>query len=137
MRIIIKNSNRKNRVRELIVKVLYDETKPIVKTQKDQYGRLIVTTWKERKTTVSAREYFQEAKNDKMTVYYGTTVCDYRDAKQFNKKTGRCIAWMNCIDELYNHGVINEHEADMLDMIELDATSFEIDMDKHTVSKKY
>lgn len=137
MRIIIKNSNRKNRIRELIVKVLYDETKPIVRTQKDQYGRLIVTTWKERKTTVSAREYFQEAKNDKMTVYYGTTVCDYRDAKQFNKKTGRCIAWMNCIDELYNHGVINEHEADMLDMIELDATSFEIDMDKHTVSKKY
>ena len=100
MRIIIKNSNRKNRIRELIVKVLYDETKPIIKTQKDQYGRFIVTTWKERKTTVSAREYFPELEKDRMTVYYGTTVCDYRDAKQFNKKTGRCIAWMNCIDEI-------------------------------------
>lgn len=137
MRIVIKNSNRKNDVRELIVKVLYDTTKPIIKTQKDQYGRYIITTWKERKTTVSAREYFPEIEKDRLTVYYGTTVCDYRDAKQFCKKTGRCIAWMNCIDELVANGVINEHEASMLDMIELDATSFIIDMDKCTISKKY
>lgn len=137
MRIIIKDSSCKRKTRELIVKVLYDQTKPIIKTQKDQYGRFIVTAWKERKTTVSAREYFPELEKDRMTVYYGTTVCDYRDSKQFNKKTGRCIAWMNCIDELLMNGVIDEHEADMLDKIELDATSFEVDMDKCIISKKY
>lgn len=137
MRIIIKNSSCKRKIRELIVKVLYDQTKPIIKTQKDQYGRFIITTWKERKTTVSAREYFPELEKDRMTIYYGTTVCDYRDSKQFNKKTGRCIAWMNCIDELLTNSVIDEHEADMLDKIELDATSFEVDMDKCIISKKY
>ena len=44
MRITIKNTvNGEVLSKEFIVKVQYDKTKPIVKLEKDQYGRAVFT----------------------------------------------------------------------------------------------
>lgn len=136
MRITIKNTiNGKVLSKELIVKVQYDKTKPIVKYEKDQYGREVFTVWQEKITTVSCHEYDSE-KTSSYTTYAGTTTCDYHDAKHYSKKLGKQIAWLNCVDELLSNGVINEDEADALDMIELDANVFELDMAQMILKKR-
>jgi hypothetical protein len=136
MRITIKNTiNGKVLSKELIVKVQYDKTKPIVKYEKDQYGREVFTVWQEKITTVSCHEYDPE-KTSSYTTYTGTTTCDYHDAKYYSKKLGKQLAWLNCVDELLSNGVINEDEADALDKIELDANVFELDMAQMILKKR-
>lgn len=128
MRITIKNTvNGKVSSKELIVKVQYDQTKPIVKREKDEFGRYIFTIWQEKITTVSCHEYDPE-KTASRTIYSGTTTCDYHDAKRYSKKFGKQLAWYNCINEMLSNGVVTNEEADALNMIKLDATAFELDM---------
>lgn len=135
MRITIKNTvNGKVLCKELIVKVQYDETKPIVTYEKDKYGRSVFTVWKEKTTTVSCHEYDPE-KTSSYTIYAGITTCDYRDMKHYSKKLGRQIAWINCIKELYSNGVVNDEEARALRLIELDANVFELDMAQKKLNK--
>lgn len=135
MRITIKNTvNGKVLSKEFIVKVQYDKTKPIVKFEKDQYGRAVFTVWQEKITTVSCHEYDPE-KTSSRTIYAGATICDYHDAKHYSKKLGKQIAWLNCVNELLSNGVVTDEEADALDMIELDATAFELDMEKKQFTK--
>lgn len=135
MRITIKNTvNGKVLSKELLVKVQYDKTKPIVKHETDQYGRSVFTVWKENITTVSCNEYDPE-KTSSYTTYTGTTTCDYHDAKKYSKKLGKQIAWLNCVDELLSNGVINEDEARALEMIKLDANVFELDMAKKILTQ--
>ena len=135
MRITIKNTvNGEVLSKELIVKVQYDKTKPIVKHEKDQYGRSMFTIWQEKITTVSCHEYDPE-KTSSRTIYTGTTTCDYHDAKHYSKKLGKQIAWLNCVNELLSNGVVTDEEADALDMIELNATAFELDMAKKKLTK--
>ena len=135
MRITIKNTiNGDVQTKELIVKVQYDKTKPIVKHEKDEYGRNIFTIWQERKTTVSVQKYDPD-KTASRTVYVGTTTCDYHDAKRYSKKLGKHLAWLNCINELVENNVVTGDEADALEAIELDATAFELDMEKKELKR--
>jgi len=135
MRITIKNTiNGDVQTKELIVKVQYDNTKPIVKHEKDEFGRNVFTIWQERKTTVSVQKY-DPNKTASRTVYVGTTTCDYHDAKHNSKKLGKQIAWLNCINELVENNVVNGDEADALEAIELDATAFELDMEKKELKR--
>ena len=135
MRITIKNTiNGDVQTKELIVKVQYDKTKPIVKHEKDEFGRNVFTIWQERKTTVSVQKY-DPNKTASRTVYVGTTTCDYHDAKNYSKKLGKQIAWLNCINELVENNVVNGDEADALEAIELDATAFELDMEKKELKR--
>ena len=136
MRITLKHTIDGKQVnRELIVKIQYDFTKPFVKTDKDQYGRWVITTWRERKTTVYVHEYDHEALPNSKTVYVGTTVCDYHDDKHYSKKTGRCLAWYNALDEMFKQGVIDEDEHDALSALELNATAYELDLTAKTIKK--
>lgn len=135
MRITIKNTiNGKVQKKEMIVKVQYDPTKPYVKKEKDQFGRYVFTVWQEKVTTVSCHMYDPD-KTDSRTTYSGTTQCDYHDAKHYSKKYGKKLAWLNCITEMVNAGVVSADEADALDCIDLDATAFELDLEKKTLTK--
>lgn len=131
MRITIKNTTQ---TKEFIVKIQYDTTKPIVKREKDEFGRDVFTIWQEKITTVSCHKY-DPNKTSSRTVYVGTTTCDYHDAKHYSKKVGRVIAWLNCINELVENNVVNEVEATALEAITLDATAFEIDMEKKELKR--
>lgn len=115
---------------ELLVKVQYDYTKPIVKHILDEYGRNVVTTWRERKTTVTCRKFDEEKNPASKTLYVGTTVCDYRDMKKFSKRKGREIAWANAIAAMVEEGFINRDEADVLQAAGLSYTNAVIDMTK-------
>lgn len=135
MRITIKNTvNGKVLSKEFIVKVQYDLTKPYVKKEKDQYGRYILTVWRERTTLVNAHVYDPDKINSR-TTWSGMTQCDYHDLKHYSKKIGKKLAWFACVDEMYKAGAVNKDEADALKCIDLDATSFVIDMASGTVHK--
>lgn len=125
MRIILKTQDYS---RELIVKIRYDKTKPQVKYSKDKYGRSIAIAWSENKTTVQCREYDPKQEPNSQTIYVGSTVCDYRDIKQYTRKIGREIAWDNCIIEMYNQNFITRNEAIQLQKCGLNATTSVIDM---------
>lgn len=131
MRITIKNTTQ---TKEFIVKIQYDTTKPIVKREKDEFGRDVFTIWQEKITTVSCHKY-DPNKTSSRTVYVGTTTCDYHDIRRYSKKVGRVIAWLNCINELVENNVVNEDEATALEAITLDATAFEIDMEKKELKR--
>ena len=134
MRITIKNTiNGKVSSKELIVKVQYDLSKPIVKKEKDKFGRFVFTAWQEKITTVCAH-YYDPEKTDSRTTWSGQTVCDYHDLKHYSKKYGKKLAWLNCINEMVADGAITSDEADALDCIDLNATSFVLDMAKKTVT---
>ena len=136
MRITLKRTIDGKQVnRELIVKIQYDFTKPFVKTDKDQYGRWVITTWRERKTTVYVHEYDHEALPNSKTVYAGTTVCNYYDDKHYSKKTGRRLAWLHTLDEMFMQGVIDEDEHDALSVLELNATAYELDLSAKSIKK--
>lgn len=113
---------------ELLVKVQYDYTKPIVKHSIDEHGRSVVTRWRERKTTVTCRKFDEEKNPDSMTLYVGTTVCDYRDSKKYTRRKGREIAWANAIAAMVEDGFINRDEADVLQAAGLSYTNAVIDM---------
>ena len=135
MRITIKNTiNGRIMKRELIVKIRYDKTKPIVKHAHDEFGRDVYTVWQERVTTVSCHEYDPENESS-TTLYVGRTVCNYHDNKNFSKSTGRMLAWFNCLDEMLKSDFIGEDEEAMLEEINLNATAVEVDVAKQTVKK--
>lgn len=125
---------------ELLVKVQYDYTKPIVKRSRDEYGRNVITTWRERKTTVTCRKFDEKKDPDSKTLYVGTTVCDYRDVKKFSRRKGREIAWANAIAAMVEEGFINRDEADVLQAAGLSYTNATIDMtqgvEKAMISRK-
>lgn len=138
MRITLKNTiNGKEKKRDLIVKIQYDFTKPLTATEpeKDEYGRTVIKVWREKRTTVSVYEFDPVREPESKTVYVGTTVCDYHDAKKYSKKKGRMIAWHNALDELIDKDIISHDEYDALFDLGLSATSYEIDFTTKTVTK--
>lgn len=109
---------------DLIVKIAYDYTDPIVKRTTDKYGREVITTWREHRTTVKCYEYSKKS----TSCYVGTAICDYRDKKQYDKKKGREIAWANALEKMVNIGFIDKFEAFVLQSAGLNCTRAKIDM---------
>lgn len=109
---------------DLIVKIVYDYTDPIVKHAKDKYGRDVTTTWREHRTTVKCYEHGKSVDE----CYVGVSICDFHDNKQYDKKKGREIAWSNALEKMVNIGFIDKFEAFALKNVGLDCTSATIDL---------
>lgn len=116
----------KNDRQKYVIKIQYDWTKPIMTQTKDEWQRLITTTWRERKTTVTITPWNENGEPVSRTIFMGTTTCHYKD--KYDKRVGREVAFRRCLTEMYEQEAIDEDEFIAMTMADLSKLEDEVEV---------
>lgn len=84
-----------------IIKFKYDYM-PMEKVSKDQYGREVITAWKEAVTECIIKKYKKNPRNAKAASYsqfVGYSQCNYKDKFAYSKPRGKVTALINAFGE--------------------------------------
>lgn len=111
--------------KSFIVKIQYN-TKYNMTTTKDEYGRMVTTTWDEVTTEVAIHEWTENVYDSKIIVK-GIAHCSYKD--QFSRKVGKLLAYYNAVTTMLENGLISTKEAEEFDLFKLDRARFDVKKD--------
>lgn len=77
------------------------------KTETDEYGRTVDTTWFEHDTKTSIYEWFEDKPGSRIT-FEGLAHCSYKD--KYNKRYGRDLSLVKALMEMKFHKQISKNE---------------------------